>query len=131
MLRCNRGFVTKLKEARVAVGTVTGIVANWCGSHQLNLVVDNMLRVLDEFDDFRSTLGYDFAFTHTHESVKKPLASCPTYAMTRWDSAHASCQFLADNYMDLIKLQKEKKTSKILLIVVAVFVYGRRPDTYA
>lgn len=83
MLSCNRTFVTRIKSACEAAGGGAGIVANWCGSHQLNHVVDDLLSVFNELVSFRSTLGYEISFTHTHETVKKKIGSCLTYATTR------------------------------------------------
>lgn len=108
MLGCRQGFVTRIRDACKQIGG-NGIVANWCGSHQLNLVIGEFLDVLDDYTGFRPTLCSEISFTHTHNTVQKALdASCPSYAETRWDSIHDTCQFLAQHHAQFIKLQEEK-----------------------
>ncbi|KAE8884816.1 hypothetical protein PF003_g31074 [Phytophthora fragariae] len=122
MLGCNNGFSKNVKDACRAVGG-TGIVTNWCGSHQLNLVMNQLLMVFDSYVDFRSTLGSEISFTHTHESVKQRVGSCPHYAETRWDSIYESCKFLTLNRNALVALQKDKhrsRSSRLWWIVLAV-----------
>jgi hypothetical protein len=108
MLGCRQGFVKKIRAACAEVDG-KGIVANWCGSHQLNLVVGAFLKVFDCFTNFRSTLGFEISFTRTHESVSMLLGTCPEYIKTRWNSIHDTCIFLTQRYEDLYKMQSEKR----------------------
>lgn len=77
----------------------------------------------DSYVDFRSTLGSKISFTHTHESVKQRVGSCPHYAETRWDSIYESCKFLTLNRNALVALQNDKHrslSSRLWWIVLAV-----------
>lgn len=107
MLGSRSGFAKRMQDACECAGG-GGIVVNWCGSHQLNLVVNKMLKVFDDFVDFRSILGFEISFTRTHDSVAHSLGKCPTYATTRWESINETCKFLAKHYVSLLELQQEK-----------------------
>lgn len=111
MLGCRRGFSKRIQDA-CGVEGARGIVVNWCGSHQLNLVVGEFLTLLDEFVDFRSILDREISFTRTHESVSKQLGRCPTYATTRWSSIYDACNYLMQNYSSLQRHQDEKDRIK-------------------
>lgn len=107
MLGCRQGFAKRIVDACENVGG-SDITVNWCGSHQLNLAVDEWMSVFDEFVDFRSTLGYEVSFSRTHDTVAMSLGKCPTYATTRWTSIDKSCQYLARYYEDLLPFQSDK-----------------------
>ncbi|TMW64142.1 hypothetical protein Poli38472_014259 [Pythium oligandrum] len=74
MLGCRQGFSTRIRLACEEVGG-RGISINWCGSHQLNLLVDEFLEVFDEISAFRSTLGSEITFTRKFDTVRSVVES--------------------------------------------------------
>ncbi|TMW65171.1 hypothetical protein Poli38472_009338 [Pythium oligandrum] len=111
MLGCRQGFSTRIRLACEEVGG-RGISINWCGSHQLNLLVDEFLAAFDEIAAFRSTLGSEITFTRKFDTVHSVVGKCPTYATTRWESIHHTCKFMAEKYEQLMECHEGKTYNK-------------------
>ena len=95
MMGVNSGFNTKLKQAvQSHCGSDEVFYRFWCGNHQLNLVMDKMLKVFDETYQYRSNLSGVITFNRAQKKLYLKTGKAKTYASTRWESIYESTKFI-------------------------------------
>jgi hypothetical protein len=72
------GFVTLLTAK-----AFPGIFRIWCGAHQLDLVIQNLMMSLSG-DEFYTTLTGLIGHLHRQQNLAEISFNCPTIASSRW-----------------------------------------------
>jgi hypothetical protein len=94
---------------RLACGTLSGFYRVWCGAHQLDLVIQNVMSTLCS-DTFYTHLTSLIGHLRRQQNLVAEMGcTCPTVAHTRWMSLGRVANWLYENRSRVQEHLEEKK----------------------